>query len=370
MDKPLTIFHTECGQQWGGQELRTLEEVDRACDDGHAAWALVNENGRMAEHAERRGTPHYRLSMRKSTDPKGFAALAKLVWRHRPDVICSHNSRDFYLAWPFRALGIPVLRYRHITGLIHPTWNRSFAYRHGASVVVATAEAIKRQLVEENNVAPERIRVIGEGVDRELYHPGIDGSAARAEFGLEPEHVVVGTCGMVRYDKGYHTVVRAAAELKDRLPQVRFLLVGGPTRDGAYMKQTQAEGEKLGVADRLIWTGWRNDVPQLMAAMDIFVLASAGTEGQSRVIPEAYALGKPVIGSEVGGIPELVEDGVTGLIVPKEDPPALAEAIRRMVEEEGLRHSCAEAGHQMAKNRLDIRHRMEESYALYRSLLR
>ncbi|MEM1060077.1 MAG: glycosyltransferase family 4 protein [Verrucomicrobiota bacterium] len=369
MEKPLTIFHTECGLQWGGQELRTLEEVDRARADGYAAWALVNEHGRMAEHAERRGTPHYRLSLRKSVDARGFAQLARLVARHRPDVICSHNARDFYLAWPFRALGIPVLRYRHISDPVKATWSRSFAYRRGASRVVATAEFIKRQLVEVNGVAPERISVIGEGVDLTAHHQGIDGAAARAEFGLGPEHFVVGTVGMVRSDKGFYVLVRAAARLKEELPQLRFLLVGGPTRDGAHLRQCQREAEELGVTDRLIWTGWREDVPALMAAMDLFVLASVGVEGQSRVIPEAFALGKPVIGSRVGGIPELVEDGVTGLLVDKDDPAALATAIARMAREEGLRESCAAAGLALARERLDINRRMSESYALYRSLL-
>lgn len=370
MEQPLTIFHTECGRQWGGQELRTLEEVDRARDDGHAAWALVHRDGRMAEHAERRGTPHYRLSMRNSADPVGFAQMARLVWRHRPDVICSHNARDFYLAWPFRAVGIPVLRYRHISNTVKASWSRSFAYRHGASQVVATAKFIKRQLIEHNDVAPERIRVIGEGVDLGLYNKSVDARAVRTELGLMPEHFVVGTVGMVRSDKGYHVIVQAAARLKDAFPHLRFLLVGGPTRDGAYLESVQKTAEKLGVADRLIWTGWREDVPQLMAAMDLFVLASVGVEGQSRVIPEAFALGKPVIGSEVGGIPELVEDGVTGFLVPKENADALAAAITRMVQDEARRTACAEAGHRLALERLDIRRRMEESYALYRTLLR
>jgi len=369
LEQPLTIFHTECGLQWGGQELRTLEEVDRARDDGHAAWALVNEHGKMAEHASRRGTPHFALSMRNSVDARGFAQLAKLVWRHRPDVICSHNARDFYLAWPFRAIGIPVLRYRHISERVKDTWNRSFAYRHGASLVVATADFIKRQLVEHNHVAPERIRVIGEGVDLKAYHTGIDGQPARGEFGLKPEHFVAGSVGMVRADKGYFLIVKAASLLKDDFPNLRFLFVGGPTRDGEHMRRCQQQAEELGVADRIIWTGWREDVPQLMAAMDLFILASVGVEGQSRVIPEAFALGKPVIGSDVGGIPELIQDGTTGLLFKRNKADSLAAAITRMMREDSLRQSCAEAGLALARERLDINRRMAESYALYRNLI-
>lgn len=369
MKQPLRIFHTECGLQWGGQELRTLEEVDRARDDGHQAWAIVNRDGKMAGHAERRGTPHYRIAIRNSVDAAGFLALLRLVMRHRPQIICAHNSRDFFLAWPFRMFGIPVLRYRHISNPIKPSWTRSFAYRHGASKVVATAQFIKRQMVEHNGVEPERICVIGEGVDLKRFGPQVDGSAARKEFGLTSEHFVAGAVGMVRGDKGYDVLIRAASRLRESHPQLRYLFVGGPTRDGAFMEQMKNLAAELKVADRITWTGWREDVPELMAAMDLFVLASIGVEGQSRVIPEAFAMGKPVIGSEVGGIPELVTPETTGLLARRSDPKQLARAIARMLDEPELRAGCARAGRKLAEDRLDIRHRMEESYALYRELI-
>lgn len=364
----MRIFHTECGQQWGGQELRTLIEVEEANAAGHQAWAIVHAEGKMAEHAEKRGTPHYRISMKSSADPKGFAQMVGLVARHRPQVICCHNARDFYLSFPFRAMGIPLVRYRHISAPIKPTWNRSFAYRTGSNVVVATAEFIKNQLVTQNGVAPERIVVIGEGVDLSRFNLDVDGAAARAEFGFTAGHVVVGQVGMIRADKGFDDLIRAAELLRDSHPRVRFLFVGGPTRDGAYFRQMQELAVKHGVGDRVVFTGWREDVPQLMAACDIITLASTGVEGQSRVIPEAFALRKPVIGTRLGGIPELVEHERTGLLVPPRSHLELAAAVARYVEDQSLRDRCATAGYELAQSTLDIKKRMAESYALYERL--
>lgn len=365
----MKIFHTECGQQWGGQELRSLIEVEEANAAGHQAWAIVIKGGKMAEHATRRGTPHFAISMRSSTDLRGFVQLTKLVARLRPDIICCHNARDFYLSFPFRAIGIPLVRYRHISGQVKPTWSRAFAYRTGANAVVATAEFIKNQLAVQNKVPPQRITVIGEGVDLTRFNLSVDGKPARAEFGFGPDTLVVAQVGMIRADKGFDDLVQAQALLKDSHPHVRFLFVGGPTRDGKYMRQIQEQAKKLGVSERIVFTGWREDVPQLVAAADIVVLASTGIEGQSRVIPEAFALRKPVIGSRLGGIPELVVHEQTGLLVPPRSPKDIASAIARYAGDPELRARCAAAGYALAQSRLDIKKRMAESYALYRSLI-
>ena len=367
--KPLTIFHTECGKQWGGQELRTLVEVEEACKDGHHAWAIVNEAGQMAEYARRRGTPHFAISMKSSWDPQGLAQLTGMVWKLRPQLICCHNSRDFYLSLPHRLAGVKILRYRHISDRVKATYARNFAYCSGAHAVVATAEFIKKQFVEYNGVRPERIRVIGEGVDLERFGPRLDGTPVRRGFGWDGEHFVVGQVGMIRGDKGYDIYLRAAALAAAAHPELRFLCVGGPTRDGTYMRQMQKLAVELGLKDKIVFTGWREDVDRIMAGLDMLVLASTGVEGQSRVIPEAFALGKPVIGTQLGGIPELVFEGVTGLLVPPGDFEALARAMVRMVEDKELRCRCAEAGRKMALEKLDIRKRMQESYDLYHELL-
>ncbi len=370
MKEPLRIFHTECGKQWGGQELRTLVEVEEARRDGHEAWAIVNEEGKMLEHARARGTPHYAISMRSSWDPRGMARLASLACKHRPHVICCHNSRDFYISLPHRLTGVKILRYRHISDPVKSTFARNFAYCHGAHAVVATAEFIKDQFIRLNGVKPERIRVIGEGVDLGRFASHLDGTAARREFGLGPEHFVVGQVGMIRGDKGYEVYLRAAAQVAATHPEVRFLCVGGPTRDGGYMRRMQELGESLGLGGKVIFTGWREDVDVVMAGLDLLVLASTGVEGQSRVIPEAFALGKPVIGTRLGGIPELVFHEKTGLLVSPGDPAGLAKAIVRLLEDAGLRGRCAAEGRKMALEKLDIRKRMRESYDLYYELFK
>jgi glycosyltransferase involved in cell wall biosynthesis len=367
--RKLRVFHSDAGLQFGGQEFRTLEEVRRTNELGATSWAIVRRGGRMECEARRRKIPYYAISMSSSADIVGFAQLLRLVRRLRPHVICAHSSHDFYLAWPFRAIGIPVLRYRHISEPVKPTWARNFVYRTAASKVVATAECIKAQLVAHNGVRPDRIVVIGEGVDLTKFSNPRLAAETRASLGFPEDAVVIGTVGMVRSGKGYDVLVDAAARVIGVEARARFLLIGGPTADGAYFREIHALISRLGIREHVIMTGWRDDVPDLMAALDVFVLASTGTEGQSRVIPEAFALGRPVVASQFGGIPELVRDGENGLLVPPRDPSALADALLRMVRDPALRLRCGQAGRHFAHAHLDFDLRLRQSLALYQSLV-
>jgi glycosyltransferase involved in cell wall biosynthesis len=365
----MRIFHTECGKLWGGQELRSLIEVEESNAAGHQAWAIVSEDGKSIEYARNRGTPYFPIPGKSTIDTPAFLEMARLVFRQKPDIICCHNSRDFYFCAPFRLAGIPVVRYRHISAPVRPTSMQNFFYRHGTTAVVATAHFIKDQLVVRNGVSPKKITVIGEGVDMQRFNLSTDGSATRKEFGFDEKTFVVGEVSMMRAEKGFDILLRALALIKDSHPYIRFLFAGGPGRDTSYPQQLKELAASLRVTDRVVFVGWREDVPQLMAACDVIALASTGVEGQSRVIPEAFALRKPVVASRLGGIPELVQHEHSGLLVAPGSPKDLARAIVRYASDPALRDHCAANGYALAQSRLDIKKRMEESYAFYQTLL-
>jgi glycosyltransferase involved in cell wall biosynthesis len=174
---------------------------------------------------------------------------------------------------------------------------------------------------------------------------------------------------MVRSGKGYDVLMDAAARSVPLVPGLHFLMVGGPTGDGSYFEEMVRLRDRLGLAGRVHFTGWRKDVADLMGAMDIFVLASTGTEGQSRVIPEAFALGRPVIASNFGGIPEIVRHGENGLLVPPGQPQALADAILQLAGDPACRMRLGAAGREMAMQELDFDRRICQSLEIYRRLL-
>jgi glycosyltransferase involved in cell wall biosynthesis len=188
--------------------------------------------------------------------------------------------------------------------------------------------------------------------------PGPDG--VREELGIPAGAPVVGTVANFRHTKGHNYLLRAAELVRRTIPEVRFLLIG----QGPLEAEVRAEAGRLGLDGTVIFAGFREDVPRLTAAIDVFALSSLH-EGLSIALIEAMALGRPPVVTRVGGLPELVEDGRHGLLVPPADPSALAAGIVRVLQDDALRARLGEAARRRAAD-FDIRtavRRMEEVYA-------
>jgi glycosyltransferase involved in cell wall biosynthesis len=203
------------------------------------------------------------------------------------------------------------------------------------------------------------VETLYHGLDRAaLEQPYPDG--VREELGIPAHAPVVGTVANFRHTKGHGYLLRAASLVRETLPDVRFLLVG----QGPLEADVRREAERLGLGDTVIFAGFREDVPRLTAAVDVFALSSLH-EGLSIALLEAMALAKPPVVTRVGGLPELVDDGRNGLLVPPADAPALATGILTLLQNPALRTSLGLAARQRAAS-FDIRSavsRMEEVYA-------
>jgi glycosyltransferase involved in cell wall biosynthesis len=200
-----------------------------------------------------------------------------------------------------------------------------------------------------------------------LYH-GLDQAAmgqpradgVREELGIPDHAPVVGTVANFRHTKGHGYLLRAASLVREAVPDVRFLLVG----QGPLEAEVRREVARLGLDQTVIFAGFREDVPRLTAAIDVFALSSVH-EGLSIALMEAMALAKPPVVTRVGGLPELVEDRRSGLLVPPADAPALATGILTLLQDPALRASLGRAAQRRAAD-FDIRSavaRMEEVYA-------
>ena len=182
---------------------------------------------------------------------------------------------------------------------------------------------------------PGQVRLIPSMVNLSEFD-GDDREVVRAELGFGPEHRVTGWVGRLDRKKRVEDVIEAAALLRRRLPQARFLLVGGPD---AFMPEYETELKALararGLEDAAVFTGDRADVPRLLTAMDAYVWLSRG-EGMPHVVLEAGAARLPVVATRDGGTPDLITDGESGLFVPHESAPAVAEALERVLADRAL----------------------------------
>lgn len=368
--KPLTILQLESGMNWGGQEERILREMDWLNNNGHRAILACPKRSAIGRRAMEAGLDVRPVSMRMNFDIPGLLKLVALVWREKPDILHAHSSKDAWFALWLRWLGVPVVRSRHISLPLRMPYGRKLIYRYGSDRLIASAGFIAANMRESIGVPGERVEVIGECVDTAEFHPG-DGSAFRRELGIAPDAPLFAVIGMLRGEKGQMFFARAAREVLLKRPDVRFVIVGGSAGSTSSAKFEMKLKEFLRThfpanpeaAVRM--TGFRRDIPVIMRAMDCLVVPSS-KDAQTLVIPQAFATGKPVIGSRVGGIPELVQEGINGLLVEPKNPAALAEAILKVAGNLGAARQWGQAGLRLALNELTTDHKMSELLACYR----
>src|SRR5262249_55821912 len=206
-----------------------------------------------------------------------------------------------------------------------------------ADRIITSGEAVA-SIVRAAGIPADRVVAIGPGLDTSRFHPNISGVAVRAELGLHGP--AVGLVANIRGSKGHAYFLEAARIVLRARPDTTFLIVG----DGIGFDDVRRRVKEMELDSRVIMTGFRRDVPEVMAALDVLVLPSIKSEAMSQVIPQALAVGTPVVGTTVGGTPELVRDGETGRLVPPADAPALAAAILDLLGEPARARALAHRG--------------------------
>jgi glycosyltransferase involved in cell wall biosynthesis len=289
------------------------------------------KNSELIAEARRAGIPVEHLGMRGIWDVRGVARFGQLLRRYRPKVVHTRTIRADLVGRVAAAARVPVvnnlvnlypddsiamhgqLAGTVLTGLVRAT-------RRAAAVVVANAEAVAVNAREVFAAAPERVRVVYDGIDLDRFQGRTP--ADLRNIGIEAGDTVCVSVARLHPQKGLEDLVAAAALLRNE-PRLHVLVVGdGPDRAAIQHAINRAD---LGTRVHLL--GRRGDVPELLARADLFVLSSR-FEGLPNAVIEAMAAEVPVVATRVGGVGELVDDGVTGWLVPPSAPVSLADAIR------------------------------------------
>ena len=232
-----------------------------------------------------------------------------------------------------------------------------------AELVVRIADRIvvNAEMLRPSGGAGRRTDVIPSGVDTGRFAPGRDREAAKTGLGFVPETALIGTVGRLEPRKGTDTLLDAVAALGAARPDVALVVVG----EGPLRGELAARAERLGIAARVRLLGDRADVDDVLAALDVFVLPSR-TEGMSNALLEAMAMALPVVATAVGGTPEVIADGRSGLLVPSDDPAAMAAAIGRVLADPARGRGLGEVARSVVEERYGARsmvRRLEGIYA-------
>ena len=275
-------------------------------------------------------------------DPGFAGAIAGYLERHPVDVFHIHvgtGRENFDGARAARAAGVPaVVQTQHLPWLLGSPKHRVPLFRAIAPLdrLIALCHA-QRRTYERIGVPTTRFSTVPNGIRPRGTGPGR--AAARAALGLEPQQPVVLTVGRLAVQKGHRYLIDAVPELASRFPDVAVVIIG----KGPLDERLRAQAAELGVADRVRLVGFRPDARMLLDAADVFVLPSR-QEGMPLAALEAMEAGVPVVATRVIGTAEVVVDGETGILVPREDPPALAAAIGRLLDDPARAARFGEAG--------------------------
>ena len=328
------ILHTESSLGWGGQETRVLAELEWMRAQDHWAALAAPPESALAKRARDAGILFYPLRTHKALLPLEVARLAAWLIRNRVEVVNTHSSNDGWLAGLAARLAVrPILiRSRHIEVDYPNRFWSGLAFRFLPHHVITTSQRIADRLVAELGISPARVTCIATGVDLARFHPGVEGMLHQ-ELGVAPDVALVGMISVLRSWKGHATFLDAAARLLgDSKRPVRFVIAGdGPAREEWTAKIAQEPWK-----GHVTLLGHRTDVPNLLASLDVLVLPSYAHEGIPQIILQAQAMSCAVVATTIGGIPEVVEDGVTGLLVPPRDAGALAEKIGALLDDPAL----------------------------------
>jgi glycosyltransferase involved in cell wall biosynthesis len=225
--------------------------------------------------------------------------------------------------------------------------------------LIVVSRAIDRKVVEEGRFGAPRTLVYN-GVDLERYDHQEPCCTLRDEYDMEPGSPIVGVVGRLALEKGHPTLLEAWPHVLREVPGAYLMVVGEGSRQEALHQIAREQG----IERHVIFTGRRDDIPAVTAAFDVAVLPSY-REAQGLTILEAMALSRPVVASSVGGIPEMIEDGVTGLLVPPHDPAALAAAIVRVLRDHPLADMLGRAGHDLVHDRFCVQLMVNAVQELY-----
>ena len=326
---------------------------------GHEVVVATRPSEVWADKSAQDKIVHYAVPMSSMVDLRSIRTLVRILRAHRIQVVHAHKGRARTLALIAGLfVRIPVLILNRGVSFPLDRFSRLGYTSRRVTAIIAVSESIKRGLVAAG-VPAAKIAVIYSGTDTDRFHPGVDGAGIRKELGLGPQDFLITQIG-VRSWKGNDDVIDAMGLVAARAPHARLLIVGARNPSPLL-----ARARERGVGDRVQALGYREDIPQILAASDCCVDASYGGLGLTGTLREALAVGTAVIGTDIEGNPELIVPGDTGLLVPPRQPAALAEAVLRFIADPALRRETARRGGELVRTRFSTRAKLAAIEALY-----
>ena len=364
----MTTFslHVDTARTWRGGQNQVLLTVNGLRALGHRAALVAHPDGELRRRASE-GLELIPLAPRNEVDFTAAWRFARVLKRLQPDVIHAHDPHGVAMASIALSMGgwgdgggPPLVAARrvdfHLKGNSFSRWK----YRQ-VDCYISASEAIRRMLLADG-VAPERVVTVHEGIDVE-HVAAIPPVNVHETFWLPHHAPVVGNVAALVAHKGQRYLIEAAHLVVKQIPDARFLILG----EGELREHLEHLVKEHALEKHVLLPGFRTDVIGCIKGFDLFVMSSV-TEGLGTSLLDAMACERPIVATRAGGIPEIVEDTVSGLLVPPRDHHALADAIVVALKDDALRARMAAAGAARVRERFTVDRMVAETAAVYETL--
>jgi glycosyltransferase involved in cell wall biosynthesis len=347
------VLHVDTAATWRGGQNQVLLTARGMAARGSSAAIACRAGGELEARASAAGAAVRPLPFRGDLWPPAILALVRLLRRERPGALVLHDPHGVSAGLVAARLAgrVPLVAVRRVDFPLRGPFSR--AKYAACDRVIVVSRAIGA-VVEQGGVLPARLRLVYEGVPDRVPAPG--GREALEALGVPVGVPVVGNVAALTGHKDHATLVEAMTLLRPRFPEARLVIAG----EGVLRPALEALVRERGVGDRVVFAGFRRDLDRLLPAFSVFCLSSR-LEGLGTSLLDAMAFGLPVVATAAGGIPEAVEDGVTGRVVPPRDPAALAEALADVLGDEDRRRAYGAAGRRRFLERFTADHMVDET---------
>lgn len=292
--------------------------------------------------------------------------LCKLVRSIKPDILHTHSSIDSWLiSFCGRILGVPIVRSRHVSIPVKNYFPKNWIYSSFPARIITSGEAISAEMTRLDGVTPEKVVSVSAGVDMRRFDFNISGEPIRSELQVDPARPLIGKIGVIRGWKGHDYFIEAVPRVLQKFPSARFLIVGsGPGYD-----EIRRKIHDRGLDEAITMLGHREDIPRIMAALDVLVLASTAGEGTPQVIPQSFAMKTPVVATKVASVPTLLNHGERGILVESKNAQSLADGIIEVLQDPEKGKRLAEKAYGFCRQELTIEKMMDQTIAVYHDVL-
>lgn len=353
----IKVLELESSKGFGGQEKRTVRLSCNMPQDRVRTYFAANPDSVLAKEAQKLNIECFGVKMRATYDVPAILAIAGLIRELKIDIVSTHSGRDAWLGGMAAKLaGAKCVRVRHL----QTPFKNAISYKYLTDSITAVSEGVKEYIISKG-ISPEKVRVVYTGVD--TAHFCKTNSFFRAEHAIYEDTFLIGIAAVLRGAKRHKDLIDATAKLAKKY-DVKLVIVG----DGPQWGNLQKKIETDGVSDMVIMTGHRNDAVNILNALDLFVLPS-NMEALGTALLEAQACGVPVVGSRIGGIPEALEDGKTGLLFECENVDDLADKIERFIVDKEFRERAGERAREFILERFSVEKMVADTLAQYEEIL-